>query len=145
MRNRRRSRRRPPGVDLTPLLDTVFLLIVILMCTLIHMRVVDVIGVSRPVVTSGSSVPNERHVLQIVVRENGEIALAGSECTLDGLLAQLASREAASDACLISADRQARHGRVAQVAVAARQAFASKPVYFEVQRSPDATQTGAPR
>ena len=142
---RHRRHRRTTRVDLTPLLDTVFLLIIILMCTLIHMRVVDVIGVSRPVVTTGSTVPNEHRVLQVAVDSDGEITVEGSRVGLGDLVSLLASRGPASDACLVSADREARHGRVTQVVVAARQALGDKPVYFEVERTLHATDAGAPR
>ena len=130
---RRHRHDTPARIDLTPLFDTVFLLIIILMCTLIHMRVIDAVRVARPVVSSGSAVPDERRILQVVVDDDGNVSIAGESVELDSLASALQRLGSDSDACLISADRQARHGRVTQVMVAARAALGEKPLYIGVE------------
>ena len=134
MRGRRERRSRTTRVDLTPLLDAIFLVIVMLLCLILHMRVVTAINVERPVVRSGGATRlGHDVVLEVAVTRDGQIVLEGGHVSLDQLPARLAGTLGRADACLISADRMARHGRVAQVLVAAKRALATKPIYFEVE------------
>ncbi|MFP4056746.1 MAG: ExbD/TolR family protein [Candidatus Brocadiia bacterium] len=134
MRARRSRRPRSPRIDLTPLLDTVFLVIVMLMCSFIHLRAVSAIKVERPVVATGAQALGTRSVLEVVVRRDGGILFEGRQLALEELAGELERRAASAEACLVSADREARHGRVTRVVVAARNAMGRKPIYFEVDR-----------
>jgi len=125
-----------PRVDLTPLLDTIFLVVVLLLCAFVHMRLVRAIGVERPIVPSGAAIFSDRKVLQIAVSRDGRIIFEGDEIGLQKLSDELAQRTAGAEGCLISADRHAEHGVVTDVLVAAKQALRDKPAYFEVRAAP---------
>lgn len=132
MRSRRARSAQSHKVDLTPLLDTVFLLIVMLLCSFLHMRFVQAVEVERPVVTGGlSEGMKARELLEVTVLEDGRVFFEGAEVPLDQIIGVLAGRAANADSCLISADARARHGRVTNVLVAVKEAVGDKPTFFE--------------
>jgi len=138
VRSRTRRQSRAHKVDLTALLDTVFLVIVMLLCSLLHMRLIQAIQVERPVVGGAASqIVTEKEILEVSVFEDGRIALDGDDVPLEGLSSALAARAGRADGCLISADRRARHGRVTEVLVAAKDAFEDKPTFIEVKHDPE--------
>ena len=134
MRSRKRLRSRTPRIDLTPLLDAIFLIIVLLLCSFIHMRMIRTISIDRPVVSSASSLLQKQDILPVTVTEDGQILLDGTEVTIEELGRLLAESAQSSHGCLISADRKSYHGRVTEVFVAAKKALPQKPIYFEVSQ-----------
>ncbi len=131
MRRRTRPTRHPAAVNLTPLLDTVFLVVVLLLCALLHMRVVPALEVAPPAVAGASALDNRR-VLTVSVARDGTVRLEGEALGAADLAGRLAGRGPGADACLVSADRAARHGAVTDVLVAVKAALGETPTYFEV-------------
>jgi len=135
MRAKNRHRNRPPRVDLTPLLDAIFLVVLLLLCAFLHMRVVQAVEVARPVVASSTTALEDPNLLHVTVTEDGRLEVDGREAQPSELTALLRTRTSNKSACLITADRMARHGDVTDVLVAAKQALGAKPTYFEVQNT----------
>jgi len=133
MRTRRTSRSRTPHVDLTPLLDAVFLVVVLLLCVFVRARIVSTVEVQRPRVASGTQALADTNVALITVDRLGQITFDEEPVVLSSLRNTLAGRAARFQSCLITADRRAEHGTVTDVLVAAKQALGDKPTYFEVQ------------
>lgn len=133
MRTRRTSRSRTLHVDLTPLLDAVFLVVVLLLCVFVRARIVSTVEVQRPRVASGTQALTDTNVAVITVDRLGQITFDEKPVVLSSLRNTLADRAARFQSCLITADRRAEHGTVTDVLVAAKQALGDKPTYFEVQ------------
>ena len=143
MRSRRARSAQSHKVDLTPLLDTVFLLIVMLLCSFLHMRFIQAVKVERPVVTGElSEGMKAREILEVSVFEDGRVFFEGAEVPLDRIGPILAGRAPGADSCLISADARARHGRVIEVLVADKEGVGDKPTFFEATSDKGRTQSG---
>ncbi len=117
MKLRERSHDADFEVNLTPLIDVVFLLLIFFVLTTTFQKE-SRLQVDLPVAGSGEPAGVEE-TLEIVVNQAGEIALQGDEV---GWLGRLKSRVAENPelSLVVRADRLAPHGSVVIVMDAAR-------------------------
>jgi biopolymer transport protein ExbD len=104
-----------------PLIDVVFLLLVVFLYAAVTMVRAHVVAVELPELEAGET---ERlpAVLVVGVDREGRVSIAGEPIDLAGLLARLDQRGAAEEELevLVHADARARHGDVVGVLEAVR-------------------------
>jgi biopolymer transport protein ExbD len=131
-----RRKREEPRVDLTPMVDVVFLLLIFFM---ISTTFVETPGISVQLPESSSQreiqVPEE---LKVHLSLAGEIYIGEEQLSLDELRLRLAGygTQAREMNFALYADREARHGRVVQIMDLAREAGFGKLAIATEQRRP---------
>jgi len=119
----RRRIQESPKVDLTPMIDVVFLLLIFFM---ISTTFIERPGLSIDLPTSSAEqIKLGKKEVQVYLSENGDIYLQREEVSLDELLRHLESFGSASTkkmTFLLMADKAARHGQVVQLMDAAKMA-----------------------
>ena len=131
-----RRKREEPRVDLTPMVDVVFLLLIFFM---ISTTFVETPGISVQLPESSSQreikVPEE---FKVQVSKEGEIFIGEERLSLEELRVRLAGYGAKAREMnfALYADREARHGRVVQVMDLAREAGFGKLAIATEQRRP---------
>ena len=119
----RRRIQESPKVDLTPMIDVVFLLLIFFM---ISTTFIERPGLSIDLPTSSAEqIKQSKKEVQVYLAENGDIYLQREKVTLDDLLQHLESFGSASTkkmTFLLMADKSARHGKVVQLMDAAKMA-----------------------
>ena len=117
---------RKARIEIVPMIDTVFFLLVFFMMASLSMTVYRGMPVSLPRAASGSAAPSE--TITITVTPVGETYLEGRPVELDALASVLRDRQATSPtlAVVIHADEAVAHGRVVGVLDAARIAGVSR-------------------
>jgi len=131
-----RRKREEPRVDLTPMVDVVFLLLIFFM---ISTTFVETPGISVQLPESSSQreikVPEE---FKVQVSKEGEIFIGEERLSLEELRVRLAGYGAKAGEMnfALYADREARHGRVVQVMDLAREAGFGKLAIATEQRRP---------
>lgn len=111
----RRRIREAPRVELTPMVDVVFLLLIFFM---ISTTFVETQGLSIKLPkASATKVPHKAKEVQVYLSKEGEIFLHDQQVSIDELQAQLAGfgDGAAQMMFLLMADREAQHGEVVQL------------------------------
>lgn len=131
-----RRKREEPRVDLTPMVDVVFLLLIFFM---ISTTFVETPGISVQLPESSSQreikVPEE---FKVQLSKEGEIYIGEERLSLEELRVRLAGYGAKAREMnfALYADREARHGRVVQVMDLAREAgFGKLAIATEQRRS----------
>lgn len=113
----------PPKVDLTPMIDVVFLLLIFFM---ISTTFIEHPGLSIDLPTSGAEqIKQNSKEIQVYLTAKGDIYLQREQVTLDNLQRQLKNfgpMAAKKMTFLLMADKGARHGRVIQLMDAAKTA-----------------------
>ncbi|QKT04859.1 biopolymer transporter ExbD [Ectothiorhodospiraceae bacterium 2226] len=123
--NLRRARPNDPEINLTPLIDVVFLLLIFFMVSTTFVREAEV-SVDLPQASAQGAPPEEQAILEITIDAQGQYYVNGN-AVAGGQIATLrrALREAAGDAesprLVISADRNTPHQAVITAMDAARQ------------------------
>ena len=119
----RRRIQESPKVDLTPMIDVVFLLLIFFM---ISTTFIERPGLNINLPTSGSEqIKQGKQEVQVYLAENGAIYLQREEITLDELLQHLKSFDPVITkkmTFMLMADKAARHGKVVQLMDAAKMA-----------------------
>lgn len=103
---------RPPRVEMLPLIDVVFLLLVVFIYTMLSMAVHKGLPVNLP---SGDEVQIEKQApISVTVTAAGEIFIDKRPVSLDGLLAELKtiSQNDREKGVLLFADRQLDYGEL---------------------------------
>lgn len=133
-----RHKREEPRVDLTPMVDVVFLLLIFFM---ISTTFVETPGISVQLPESSAlpvpAKPPEEIKVQISIE--GEIFIGEEQLSLEELRLRLTGygEKARKMSFALYADREARHGRVVQVMDLAREAgFGKLAIATEQRRSP---------
>jgi len=124
MANRRR--RREPSINLAPLVDIVFLLVIFFMVTSTFITPETGLPVDLPQATSGEARPEGAPT--VVVQADGRVFWKGKPTDDAALLAALRT-ELAGDpvgTVILRADRKTPHGRVVQVMDVIRRAGAKR-------------------
>ncbi len=131
----RRKRREEPKVDLTPMVDVVFLLLIFFM---ISTTFVETSGISIKLPESTSQiVEKEPEEVKIYLSRDGRVFLKDDELTPEELRSRLAEYGAAikNMTFLLLADKEALHGRVVQLMDIAKEAGFAKLAIATEQRS----------
>jgi biopolymer transport protein ExbD len=120
---RRHSRPRA-RIEIIPMIDTVFFLLVFFMMASLAMTVYRGLPITLPQAASGQRVPD---TATVTVSGDGRLWLDRNEVTLAELRARLEAgvRENAALTAIINADSAARHGLVVEVMDGARMAGVS--------------------
>jgi biopolymer transport protein ExbD/biopolymer transport protein TolR len=121
-----RRKREEPRVDLTPMVDVVFLLLIFFM---ISTTFVETPGIDIKLPESGAqAIEREPEELKVYLSREGDIFVGEEKTTLAALRERLADYgpRAAQTTFLLLADREARHGRVVELMDAARAAGFSR-------------------
>lgn len=133
----RRKRREDPKVDLTPMVDVVFLLLIFFM---ISTTFVETPGISIKLPESGSRVvEKEPEEVKIYLAKDGQIFLRESAVSPENLRQQLMGygSRAKEMTFLLLADKEALHGRVVQLMDLAREAgFGKLAIATEQRKKP---------
>jgi len=119
----RRKIQESPKVDLTPMIDVVFLLLIFFM---ISTTFIERPGLTINLPASSSEQINQgQKELQVYLAENGDIYLHRDKVSLDDFLSHLQSLSPTKTpkmTFLLMADKAARHGNVVQLMDAAKTA-----------------------
>ena len=134
----RRRIQESPKVDLTPMIDVVFLLLIFFM---ISTTFIERPGLSIELPSSNSEqIKLSKKEVQVYLAENGDIYLQREKIALDELLQHLKSFDFAATkkmTFLLMADKSARHGRVVQLMDAAKMAgFGSLAIATDKKQEP---------
>lgn len=116
---RTRTRLEEKGLDITPLIDAVFLLLIFFMVTTVFTTPPG-LKVDLPKAAE-SDVPPEKD-LNIIISKDGEMELNGEAVTFENLRDRLREAKEAyrSRVLIIKADKEALHGMVVRVMDAAK-------------------------
>jgi len=119
----RRRIQESPKVDLTPMIDVVFLLLIFFM---ISTTFIERPGLNIDLPASSSDqIKQNRKEIRVYLAENGDIYLQREKITLDDLLLHLQTFEAITVkkmTFLLMGDKSARHGQVVALMDAAKKA-----------------------
>lgn len=117
----RRRQQEAPRVDLTPMIDVVFLLLIFFM---ISTTFIERPGLSIDLpASSAEQIQQGKKEVQVYLAANGDIYLQREQVTADqllGFLESFGSLKAKQMTFLLMADKAARHGRVVQLMDAAK-------------------------
>jgi biopolymer transport protein ExbD/biopolymer transport protein TolR len=117
-----RKRREDPRVELTPMVDVVFLLLIFFM---ISTTFVETPGISIKLPESSSQMAEKpQEEIKVYFSRSGEITLNEERVELEELRRRLSGygEKARTMTFLLLADEEARHGKVVQLMDAAREA-----------------------
>ncbi|MBI3179249.1 MAG: biopolymer transporter ExbD [Deltaproteobacteria bacterium] len=131
----RRRRRTQSAIDLTPVIDIVFNLLIFFLVTTTFVQNPG-IEVDLPKATSAQVDPKAEHVI-IAVTSDGRYVHEGKAVSLDELEARLKEhhKQRADAMVIIQADTSTPHGKVVEVMDAARRVgFAQLAIATEAQR-----------
>jgi len=116
-----RKKREEPRIELTPMVDVVFLLLIFFM---ISTTFVETPGLSINLPQSSSKlVEKEPEEIKVYLSKEGEIQMKGEHLSLEALKVVLANyaQEGRDRTFLLLADRETYHGRVVEVMDVARE------------------------
>ncbi len=121
-----RRRRREPSINLAPLVDIVFLLVIFFMVSSTFITPETGLPIDLPRAMSGEAQPEGAPT--VVVKADGQVFWLGEAVDDVGLLAALraALAEDPVGTVILRADRKAAHGRVVQVMDIIRRAGAKR-------------------
>ena len=119
----RRKIQESPKVDLTPMIDVVFLLLIFFMISTTFIERPG-LNINLPASNSEQIKQNQKEV-QVYLAENGDIYLHRDKITLDAFqryLQNLSPAKTQKMTFLLMADKEARHGKVVQLMDVAKMA-----------------------
>lgn len=116
MRRVRRSSAGEIRLELTPLIDVVFLLLTFFIFALVLMVRADVLGITLPELSAGAPArPSD--AVELVIEADGSLRLAGEAVELDGLDGRLDALHAGEDRPVrLAVDERAPSGVLVSVA-----------------------------
>lgn len=137
MRFRRPAERKEAALDLMPLIDVVFLLIIFFMLTTSFRTIFQGIKVDLPTTTTKQE-RIEQNIIISITKDN-HLYLDKSRITTSKLVSLLKKKlEGKKRLVMINADKQVRHGKVVEIMDLAKQAGADRvgilTSYLEVVR-----------
>lgn len=137
MRFRRPAERKEAALDLMPLIDVVFLLIIFFMLTTSFRTIFQGIKVDLPTTTTKQE-RIEQNIIISITKDN-HLYLDKSRITTSKLVSLLKKKlEGGKGLVMINADKQVRHGKVVEIIDLAKQAGADRvgilTSYLEVVR-----------
>ncbi len=128
---------RPALADLTPMLDTIFLIILLLLATLINSSIVRGFPVALPTVSDEATNQKEQEAIEISVDQEGQIYIAKEQIAFDQLASAVQPATAGNPTAkvLVRADRSVAYGRVATVLSCVSACAPDRQVILLVERT----------
>ncbi len=116
--------------DLTPMLDTIFLIILLLLATLMNSSVIQGFPVNLPTVAGQAQTQRQIEPVEISVNAQGRIAVGDQTVTLDRLPEMVRRQMSATPQAkvLLRADRAADYGTIAEVLFAMSNVLSSRQI-----------------
>ena len=108
---RRRNRRGGAGIDITPLIDVLFMLIIFFVLTTAFVQG----GVTVDLPTGDPPPMTEKNPIVLTVTKGGEFLWAGEKISRDRVAPLALAARAKSEDILVAGDRDARYGDVAEL------------------------------
>ena len=127
----------PATADLTPMLDTIFLIILLLLATLMNTSIVRGFPVSLPAIAEETPIHKQPDRIEISLDSDGRIYLNAKALEpgdLDEALRSVNAEQASANSVLLRADRAVPYGRVAQILCQVANRLPNKKVVLAVQR-----------
>lgn len=110
------------GINLTSLIDVVFLLLIFFMITSTFIKVERKLDLQLPEAKAAEVEQKERKPIQIEMDKRGRITLDGQLVTMKALEAKLKEFQGKRKSAVVRADRRLKHGTVTAVLGLARDA-----------------------
>ena len=106
-----------PTADMTPMMDTIFLIILLLLATLLNSSIVRGFPVNLPVFSEKTTVQKESDAVEVSIDKDGFIYVGKDKVDLPNIAGAIQTSAAQSEAkkVLLRADTAVSYGRVAQV------------------------------
>ncbi|MEE8242821.1 MAG: biopolymer transporter ExbD [candidate division NC10 bacterium] len=103
------------GINLTSLIDVVFLLLIFFMITSTFIKVERKLDLQLPEAKAAEVEQKERKPIQIEMDKRGRITLDGQLVTMKALEAKLKEFQGKRKSAVVRADRRLKHGTVTAV------------------------------
>ncbi len=103
------------GINLTSLIDVVFLLLIFFMITSTFIKVERKLDLELPEAKAAEVEQKERKPIQIEMDKRGRITLDGQLVTMKALEAKLKEFQGKRKSAVVRADRRLKHGTVTAV------------------------------
>jgi biopolymer transport protein ExbD len=103
------------GINLTSLIDVVFLLLIFFMITSTFIKVERKLDLELPVAKAAEVEQKDRKPIQIEMDKRGRITLDGQLVTMKALEAKLKEFQGKRKSAVVRADRRLKHGTVTAV------------------------------
>ena len=122
--------------DLTPMLDTIFLIILLLLATLMNSSIVRGFPVNLPAFSEEMVIQKEDNSIEISVDKEGCVYIGKAKVDLSDIAGELRTfvTEIPSQKILLRADSSAAYGRVAQVLCHVSNCLPDKRVILVTQK-----------
>ena len=106
-----------PTADMTPMMDTIFLIILLLLATLMNSSIVRGFPVNLPVFSEKTTIQKESDSVEVSIDKDGFIYIGKEKVDLSNIAGAIQTATAQSPAkkVLLRADIAVAYGRVAQV------------------------------
>lgn len=129
--------RQPTTADLTPMLDTIFLIILLLLATLMNSSIVRGFPVNLPAFSEKTTIQKENNSIEISVDKEGFVYIDKQKIDMPDIAAALRAMttQATSQKILLRADSSVVYGRVAQVLCRVSNCLPDKQVILVTQNS----------
>lgn len=126
----------PTTADLTPMLDTIFLIILLLLATLMNSSIVRGFPVNLPAFSEETAIQKENNSIEISVDKDGSVYVGKTKVELLDIAVAMKTMivNAPSQKILLRADNSAAYGRVAQVLCHVSNCLPDKEVILVTQK-----------
>jgi len=137
--------RQPTTADLTPMLDTIFLIILLLLATLMNSSIVRGFPVNLPAFSEKTTIQKENSSIEISVDKDGFIYIGKQKIDMPDITGalQAMTTQDLSQKILLRADSSVAYGRVAQVLCHVSNCLPDKQVILITQKSYSQTANSA--
>ena len=122
--------------DLTPMLDTIFLIILLLLATLMNSSIVRGFPVNLPAFSEETAIQKESNSIEISVDKDGSVYVGKEKVELSDIAGAMQTMivQDPSQKILLRADNSAAYGRVAQVLCHVSNCLPDKQVILVTQK-----------
>jgi len=126
----------PTTADLTPMLDTIFLIILLLLATLMNSSIVRGFPVNLPAFSEETAIQKESNSIEISIDKDGFVYVAKEKVELLNIAGAMQNMIVPdpSQKILLRADNSAAYGRVAQVLCHVSNCLPDKEVILVTQK-----------
>jgi len=141
-----------PTADMTPMMDTIFLIILLLLATLLNSSIVRGFPVNLPVFSEKTAIQKESDSIEVSIDKDGFVYIGKEKVDLSNIAGaiQTATAQSQAEKILLRADGLVAYGRVAQVLWYVSNCQSGKQVilvtqenYSDVTKSDSSSKKGA--